>query len=329
MDRRTFISLVAGGCLALASVGRAQQTGKVYRIGVLGAGTAAVYAHRMELFRQALQELGWVNERNVTFDERWADGRYERLPGFATELLGLRVDLILAVGGTPAVEAAMKATRAIPIVFTTVGDPVAQKLVQSVAHPGGNATGLANMATELYSKRLELLREAEPGIKHVALLMNSANSYAAVALLTSHTTSRSLGIQLQAFDARTPEEFDQAFVSMSESGVQGVVVAQDDTLQGNMKQLGGLALKHHLPLVAAGAENGTEIGVLVAYDRNVDANYHRAAAYVDKILKGADPGDLPIEQPTKFFLIVNLKTAKALGITIPQSLLLRADEVIE
>jgi putative ABC transport system substrate-binding protein len=183
-------------CCILISVfpAAAQQLGRVYRIGVLGAGSSAQYSHQMEVFRQALREQGWVNERTVTFYERWADGRYERLPGFTAELLALRVDLIFVTGGTPAVEAAMKATQDIPIVFASIGDAVAEKFVQSMAHPGGNATGLTNMSTELYSKRLALLTEAVPGIKHVALLINGANSNHVAVLSSSQTTSRSLGI---------------------------------------------------------------------------------------------------------------------------------------
>jgi putative ABC transport system substrate-binding protein len=326
MDRRTFIGSVALGIAAAPFAAFGQQPlAKVYRIGVLGAGTAAQYVHPMEVFRQALREQGWVNERTITFDERWADDRYERLPGFAADLLRLKVDLILATGGTPAVEAAMKATREIPIVFPSVGDAVAQKFVQSMARPGGNATGLTNMSAELYSKRLALLKETVPGIKYVALLLNGGNSFAAEALSSSQATSQSLGMQLQAFDARAPEDFEKTFEAMSQASVQAVIIASDVTLLANAKQLGRLALEHRLPLVAA----APEMGVLVAYDRDLDANYRRAAAYVDKILKGAKPGDLPVEQPTRFKLVVNLKTAKALGITIPQSVLLRADEVIQ
>jgi putative ABC transport system substrate-binding protein len=313
-------------CCILMSVFPAagQQPGKVYRIGVLGAGSSAQYSHQMEVFQQALRDLGWVNERAITFDERWADGRYERLPELVAELVALKVDLILASGGTPAVEAAVRATRKIPIVFPTLADPVAEKFVQSMAHPGGNVTGITNMSTELHPKRVALLKDAMPEIRRVALLFNSANSNTAEAVRSSKAASEFLGIQLQVFDVRAPEEFERAFDSMSGSAVQGVVVGEDGVLLGNLKKVGELALKHRLPLVAA----APDMGVLVAYGRDAEANYRRAATYVDKILKGANPGDLPIEQPTKLNLVINLKTANALGLTVPQSLLLRADEVI-
>ena len=311
--------------ITLPPIASAQQPGKIYRIGVLGAGTAAQYAHRMEMFRLALREFGWVDTRAITFDERWADERYERLPRLAAELVALKVDLIFVTGGTPAVEAAMKATREIPIVFSATGDPVAQKLVQSMAHPGGNMTGLALMSSELYGKRLALLVEAVPGIKHVALLTNGANSFSAEALRSSQSASQSLGIQLETFDVRNSQDLEKTFEKMSRAGVQALIVGADPMLSANLKQLGGLALKHRLPLTA----NADDLGVLISYYRDNDAMYRRAATYADKILKGANPGDLSIEQPMKFILTINLKTARALSVTIPQSLLLRADEIIQ
>lgn len=310
--------------LAAPFAALAQQPGKVYRIGVLAAVTNSESEHRLDVFQRALRQLGWTGERAVTFEERSADGHYDRLPRLAAELAALKVDLILAIGGTPAIQAAIAATQTIPIVFPTVGDPVAQKIVQSIGRPGGNATGLTLMS-ELGSKRMALLKEALPGIKHVALLTNGANPYSAGALPSYQTSSRSLGIQLQVFDARAPEDFDNVFNAMSASGIQAVVVVQDATLQLNMKRLGELALKYRLPLATGNAESG----VLVAYEANVDKNYRRAAAYVDKILRGAKPGNLPIEQPTDYVLIINLATAKALGLKIPQSLLMRADEVTQ
>ena len=322
--------LVLGVVLSLYSITLplavdAQRAGKVYRIGVLGAGTAAQNASRMDAFRQGLRELGWVDERAIAFDERWADGHYERLPALAAELVALKDDLILASGGTPAVEAAMKATRRIPIVVGAISDPVAMKIVQSLAHPGGNVTGLTNMASELYPKRLALLAEGMPGIKHVALLVNGANPFSAEALRLSQAAGRSLGIKLEGFDVRDPKDFETTFEKMSHAGAQAVLVGTDSLLLGSVKQLGGLALKHKLPLIAG----NHDVGVLVALNVDNDESYRRAATYVDKILKGAKPADLPMEQPTRFSLIIDLRTAKTLGLTIPQSLLLRADEVIQ
>jgi putative tryptophan/tyrosine transport system substrate-binding protein len=325
MDRRAFISTAALELLAVPLAALAQKSERVYRIGVLGAGTAAQYAHRIEVFRTALRELGWVNKRAIQFDERWADDHYERLPRLAAELVASKVDLIFVTGGTPAVEAAMKATREIPIVFSATGDPVAQQLVQSMAHPGGNATGLALMSSELYGKRLALLLEAMPGLKHVALLINGANSFSAEAVRASQSASRSLSIQLDTFDARDPEDLEKTFERLVRAGVQAVIIGADPMLSANIKQLGGLALRHHLALTA----NIDDVGVLISYYRDNDAMYRRAAAYADRILNGANPGDLSIEQPMKFILVVNLNTAKALGLTIPPSLLLRADEVIQ
>lgn len=317
-----FLSLCPSDIVLAA---QAQQSGRIYRVGVLGAGTAMQHAEDMGVLRQALRELGWTGERAITFEERYADGRYERLSRFAGELVSLKVDLIFATGGTPAIEAAMQATREIPIVFPTVGDPVAQKLVQSLAHPGGNVTGLSNMSAETDAKRLALLKEAVPGTKYVGLLVNGANASTAYFLGLSQAASRSLGIQLETFDIRDSEDLDKAFDKMALAGVQAIVVDDDYTLDLSLGKLGTLALKHKLPLMAV----DDETGVLITYGRDTPALYRRAAAYVDKILQGADPGNLPIEQPTKFRLVINLKTARLLGLTVPQALLLRADDVIQ
>lgn len=315
--------LLAFGAAPLAA--EAQRVGKVYRIGVLGVATAAQSAEEMSVFRQALRELGWVNVRAINFEERYADGRYERLPRLAAELVALKVDVIFADGGTPAVQAAMKATREIPIVFSSVGDPVVQKIVQSLAHPGGNVTDFSMMSAEMALKRTALLKEAVPGIKHVAFLVNGANPATAYYVPILQAASQSLGIQLEIFDILDFEDVEKAFEKMSRAGVQAVRVQDEQKFTVNLKQLGMLALKHRLPMTAA----DDEMGVLLTYSPDTPALYRQAAAQVDKILKGANPGDLPIEQPTKFRLVINLKTANALGLTIPQTLLLRADEVIQ
>jgi putative tryptophan/tyrosine transport system substrate-binding protein len=304
-------------------VAEAQQAGKVYRIGVLAAGTAAQHAPGIRLLREGLRERGWVNEIAITLHERYADGRYERLPQLAAELVALKVDLIFAAGGTPAIEAAMKATRSIPIVFPTVGDPVAQKIVQSLAHPGGNVTGLSNMGPETSAKQLELFRDAVPGVKRVGLLVNGTNAATPYLIRLSQTAGQSLGIQVETFDVRDSED-TTTFEKISRAGVQALIIFDDYALNQKVEQFGGLALKYRLPMMAT----GDTTGVLLAYSFDVEAQYRRAAHYVDRILKGAKPADLPIEQPAKFVLVVNLKTAKELGLTIPQSILVRADEII-
>jgi putative tryptophan/tyrosine transport system substrate-binding protein len=327
MNRRhAGLALLLGQLSSCAAprAAEAQRAGKVYRIGVLGLQTAAESAEDMGVFRQALRELGWVNERAIKFEERYVDGHYERAPRLAAELVGLKVDLIFADGGTPVVEAAMKATREIPIVFSSVGDPVTQKLVKSLAHPGGNVTGFSIMSGETFTRKMALLKEAVPGIKRVAYLLNSANSAGAYFLPVGRTASQSLGIQLEPFDIRDFEDLDKAFEKMSRAGVQAIMVMNDTALNSKLKQIGMLALTHRLPMTAGEDENG----VLLTYNQDAPALYRQAAAQVDKILRGANPGDVPVEQPTKFRLVINLRTATALGLTIPQSLLLQADELI-
>jgi putative ABC transport system substrate-binding protein len=324
--RRAGLALLLGQAswCAASRAGVARPVGKAPRVGVLGMQSAAESAEDMGVFRQALRELGWVNERAIEFEERYADGHYDRLPPLAAELVALKVDLLFADGGTPAVLAAMKATRDIPIVFSTVGDPVTQKIVRSLAHPGGNVTGFSMMSGETFAKKMALLKEAVPGIERVAYLLNSANPAGAYFLPIGRAAGQSLGIQLEPFDARDFEDFDRAFEKMSRAGVQAVMVMNDIELNANLKQLGRLALMHRLPMTAG--EDG--MGVLLTYNMEAPALYRQAAAHVDKILKGANPGDLPVEQPMRFRLVVNLRTAEALGLTIPQSLLLQASEVI-
>lgn len=230
---------------------------------MLGVSTAAQSAEFIGAFRQALRELGWVKERAIIFEERYADGRYERLPQLAAGLVALKVDVIFANGGTPAVQAAMKATREIPIVFSSVGDPVAQRIVKSLAHPGGNVTGFSLMATDLILKRAALLNEAVPGLKHVAFLVNGANPSTAYFVPILQAASQSLGIQLEIFDILDFEDFEKAFEKMSRAGVQAVRVQDDNKLQVNTKQLGMLALKHRLPMTAV----DDEVGVLLVPKR--------------------------------------------------------------
>ncbi len=318
--------LVGLFCLFAATlVAAVKPAEKVFRIGVVGVSTAAEAAANMRVFRQALRELGWVNERAILFEERYADGHYEKLPQLAAEIVALKVDLILADGGTPAVQAAMKATRQIPIVFSSVGDPVGQKIVQSLAHPRGNVTGFSMMSAETSIKKTTLLNEAVPGIKRIAYVVNGANAGTAALRPIIQAAIQSLGIQVEVFDIRDFENVEKAFEQISRADVQAVRLHDDYTLNENLKKIGMLALKYRLPMTAG----EDEMGVLLTYNQDSPELYRRVATHVDKILKGANPGDLPVEQPTKFRLVINLRTAKALGLTIPQSLLLRADEVIQ
>jgi putative ABC transport system substrate-binding protein len=327
MYRRTFFAssiLLVAGSIRVSSAAFAQQAGKTYRIGILGIGSAAQYASRMNAFRKGLQDLGWASNQ-IAFYERWAGGHYEQSSALATELVALNVDVILATGGTPSAEAAMKATSTIPIVFAVVNDPVGEKIVQSLAHPGGNITGVTNMGDELYPKRLALVNEAVPGVKRVLYVANGANPTSLETTRLSQLAGQNFGIQVEAFDVRDARDFERAFENASRRESQAVVAGADTLFLGGAKELGGLALRYRLPLISG----FHDVGVLLAYNVDYDERYGRAAAYVDKILKGAKPGDLPVEQPAKFKLIVDLKTAKALGITLPQSLVLRADEVIQ
>jgi len=311
-------------CAATLAPG-AKPVEKVFRIGVLGVSTAAEAAANMGVFRQTLRELGWVGKRAIVFEERYAEGQFERLPQLAAELVALKVDLILADSGTPGLRAAMKVTRQVPIVFSSVGDPVGQGLIQSLAHPGGNVTGFSIMAAELSIKKTTLLIEALPGIRRIAFVMNSANPATPYFAPIIQAAIQSSGIQLEVFDIRDFETLEKAFERMSRVGFQAVRLQDDYVFSANLKQIGILALKYRLPLMAG----DDEMGVLLTYNQDSPALFRQVATQVDKILKGANPGDLPVEQPTKFRLVINLRTAKALGVTIPQTLLLRADEVIQ
>jgi putative ABC transport system substrate-binding protein len=279
----------------------------------------------MGVFRQTLRELGWVGERAIVFEERYADGHFERLPQLAAELVALQVDLILADSGTPGLRAAMKMTRQVPIVFSSAGDPVGQGLIQSLAHPGGNVTGFSIMAAELSIKKTTLLIEALSGIRRIAFVVNSANPATPYFAPTIKAAIQSFGIEFEVFDIREFETLEKVFEKISRAGFQAVRLQDDYAFSANLKQIGMLALKYRLPMMAG----DDEMGVLLTYTQDSPALFRQVAIQVDKILKGASPGDLPVEQPTKFRLAINLRTAKALGLAIPQALLLRADEVIQ
>ena len=300
-----------------------QPPGKTARIGFLGD----VPAFLDEAFRQGLRELGYVDGQNIAIEHRAAEWKYERLPGLAADLVRLKVDVIVAASPS-ATEAAKQATRTIPIVFTVSGDPVAEGFVASLARPGGNITGLATISPELVGKQLEMLKTVAPKVSRVAVLHNPNQPGHPGAVRQAEGAARALGMQLQILGARNPAEIEAAFAAMSSQRAGGVLVLRDAFFRAQRAQIVTLAAKSRLPAVY-GLREEAEAGGLMAYGASVPQLFRRAAAYVDKILKGAKPADLPVEQPTKFELVINLKTAKALGLTIPQSLLLRADRIIQ
>jgi putative ABC transport system substrate-binding protein len=326
MDRRAFISGITVGFLA-APLAAEAQPGKVHRIGYLSSGPSTSNLYR-GAFQQNLRELGWVEGQNIVTDYRFAEGRLDRLPDLAAELVRLKVDVIVA-SPTPAAVAAKNATGTIPIVAWGLGDPVGLGLVASLARPGGNITGVSySVGMDTFGKGLELLREAIPNVRRVAVLSNPANPAHRLAIDNVKRAARSLGLQLQLLEARGPNEFDAAFAAMAKERVAAVLVLADGVFVFQRAPLAELAVKNRLPSMHGTRENA-EAGGLMSYGpSNLDA-LRRAASFVDKVLKGANPADLPIEQPTKFELVINLKTAKALGLTIPPSLLQRADQVIE
>jgi putative ABC transport system substrate-binding protein len=316
MERRTFLAGTGAVLLAAPLAAKAQQAGKVARIGVLGT--------KSEAFLQGLRDLGYVEGRNVVIEYRLDEGKPERLPALAAELVALRVDVIVTAGTVQAL-AAKQATTTLPIVFTQVGDPVASGLVTSLRRPGGNATGLSTLAPELVGKCLEQLKQAVPGVRWVSVLRDDTGE---ILLKEAKVAARALGVQLQVVKAREPAEFDRAFSDMTRARAGALAVLPTAMFFRERRRLVDLAAKNRLPTVFPYREF-VDAGGLMAYGPNLADLSRRGATYVDKILKGAKPGDLPVEQPTKFDLVINLKTAKALGLTIPPSLLGRADEVIQ
>jgi putative ABC transport system substrate-binding protein len=326
--RRKFLGTLAGGLLAAPLAAEAQQAAKVARIGWL-ANTAAL-PHLREAFLQGLRDLGYVEGRNVVIEYRNAEGKSDRLPALAAELVALKVDVIVAPP-TVAALAAKHATKTIPIVFAGAADPVTDGLVTSLARPGGNVTGLSSLTPELVGKRLEQLTQAVPGVTRVAALWQPGGAGERTdrdTLKGADVAARALGVRLQVVDARGPEDFDRAFSDMTRARAGALTVLGSAMFNSERRRLVNLAAKHRLPAVYQWREF-VDTGGLMSYGANLADLNRRAAVYVDKILKGAKPGDLPVEQPTKFELAINLKTAKALGLTIPQSVLGRADEVIQ
>jgi putative ABC transport system substrate-binding protein len=329
MERREFLGTMTGGLLAAPLSAEAQQATKVARIGYLATNLAG-NPHGREAVRQGLRDLGYVEGRNVVIEYRDAEGKLERLPALAAELVALKVDVIVTAS-TAAALAAKQATRTLPIVFAVAADPVADGLVTSLARPGGNVTGLSLLFPELVGKGLEHLKRAVPRVSRVAVLWQPGTYGERTEkdlLKEAEVAARALGVRLQVVEARSPADFDRAFSDMTRARAGALTVLGGGMFFGERRRLVDLAAKNRLPAVYPQREY-VDAGGLMAYGPSLADMYRRAATYVDKILKGAKPADLPVEQPSKFELVINLKTAKALGLTIPPSVLGRADQVIE
>jgi len=323
-NAKKFLLLIfALAILAAPVAAEAQQAGRIPRIGVLGNSPSPPW----EALRRGLRDLGYVESQTIAIEWRFTQGKVERAPALAEELVRLKVDVIVT-SSMPVIRAVKQATGTIPIVMAGSFDPVGAGLVTSLARPGGNVTGLAEMATELVGKRVELLREAVPGVSRLAVLLGPPAPADPLFLREAEVAARALHIELQVLRARDPGEFDSAFAAMTRERASAVLVLQHPAFFPRRTLLAEFAVKHRLPTMHAFREF-VEAGMLMSYGANLEAMFQRAAFYVDRILKGARPGDLPVEQPTKFELVVNLKTAKALGLTIPQSVLIRADQVIQ
>jgi putative ABC transport system substrate-binding protein len=326
--RRAFLlAAAAWPALAWAGAVRAQAPAKVRRIGLLSQYSPSDTAPLHQAFRLGLRNLGWIEGKNISIEYRYAEGRADRLPDLAADLVRLKVEVIVASASTAAL-AAQEATRAIPIVMASGGDPVAFGLVGSLARPGGNVTGLSQMTTEMAGKRLELLREMVPKLSRVAVLWDPQVAGSTLSWKELQLPARQLGVQLHSLEVRSPNDFDQAFEDATRARAGALFITQAPVITTNLKRIAGLAAKSRLPTIFHLSEFA-DAGGLVAYGADRADMYRRAATYVDKILKGAKPSDLPIDQATRFELVINLKTAKAIGLTIPQSVLFRADRVIE
>jgi putative ABC transport system substrate-binding protein len=326
VKRRKFITLLSGAAVAWPLVARAQQAGRLPTIGVLGGATPSAESQRVTALVQRLQELGWIEGRTVTMEYRWAEGRNARLAEIATEFVHLGVDVIFATGTAPAL-AAKQVTSVIPIVFPFAGDPVGTGLVASLARPGGNVTGMSNQATDLAAKRIELLRELVSHLRRLAVLANGSYPAATMEKSEVETAARTLGLEVFAAEVRESKDIPPAFEEVK-SKADALFLVGDPLMTANRGQVTSLALATRLPTIYVHREY-VEAGGLVSYGANFSDLFRRAADVVDKILRGAKPSDIPVEQPTKFELAINLKTAKALGLEVPPTLLARADEVIE
>jgi ABC-type uncharacterized transport system substrate-binding protein len=325
MRRRDFVALLGGAAASLPLAALAQQA-KMARIGFLGLVSASSQRNPVAALRAGLRDLGWVEGRNILIEFRWAEGNYERLPALAEELVRLRVDVLVTHGAAGAL-AAKNASSTVPIVITAVGDMLSLGLVSSLSRPGGNITGSSLFVAEHTAKRLELIKEAIPSLTKVAVLLNPGNVATQFVLSEIEGVAKASNVELRAYEARQPSDFERVFAAMADQHIGALVVHEDTMLNANANALAVFAAARRLP--SCGFPEFVRSGGLLAYGINFADMDYRAAAFVDKILKGANPGDLPVERSTKFNVIVNLQTAKALGITLPTSILLRADEVIE
>jgi putative tryptophan/tyrosine transport system substrate-binding protein len=329
MRRREFITLLGGAAafVSLPFAAHAQQSRKVPRIGVLLPGTPASFSLRTKAFLEGLRDLGYLEGQTIEIEWKWGQDRVEGLPELAAELVRRNVEVIVT-GGTPAAKALKGATGTIPIVMAIIGDPVAAGLVDSLARPGGNATGFSIVAPDLSGKRLELLREIVPDVSPVAVMLNTRNPQSQFELKETQTAARALGLRLHPIQVSPDDTLEQAFAAMSNASARTLIILTDPIFFSQRKSIVDLAARHRLPAMYFFQEFAKE-GGLVSYGPSDLDLYRRSATYVDRILKGAKAGELPVEQPTKFELVINLKTAKAIGLDIPPMLLARADEVIE
>jgi putative tryptophan/tyrosine transport system substrate-binding protein len=328
MRRRDFITLVGGAAVAWPHAARAQQTGKVLRIGYLGASSASLERRDLDALRQTLRDLGHVEGENITIECRWAEGDDSRLPGLAVELVHLKVDVIVTEG-TPGTRAAKQATSTIPIVFASAGDPVKSGFVASYAQPGGNVTGFTILGPGLEAKRLQILKDVVPGLSRVAVMWNSANPTIVAYYQQTQAGAAALGVTLQpVVEVRGVDDFERAFSTIGGTRPDALVVLADRFLLGHRKEIVAFAASRRLPGMYPYREYVTAGGLLSYAPSDID-QFSRTAGYVDKILRGAKPADLPVQDPIKFELVINLKTANALGLTMPHDLLVLADEVIE
>jgi ABC-type uncharacterized transport system substrate-binding protein len=325
MNRREFIRLL-GGAATVPITARAQQASKPPTIGYIGQSTAVAEAQRLAAFVQRLRELGWTEGRTVAIEYRWAEGSTGRLAAITTEFVRLKVDVIVTQG-TSIVLAAKQVTSDVPIVFASAGDPLGTGLVANLARPGGNVTGLSSQSSDSVGKRFELLREIVPNLRRLALLGNVDSSFAVLEMGEVQSAARMLGLEVTTLEIRRSEDIAPTFAALKDRA-DALYVATDPLTLTHRTQIHTFALAARLPTTTAFREF-VQSGILMSYGSNLPSQYRRAAEYVDKILRGAQPGDLPVEQPTKFDLVINLTTAKALGLTVPLSLLARADEVIE
>jgi putative ABC transport system substrate-binding protein len=326
MRRREFITLLGGAAAWWPLAAWAQQPAKLPTIGYLGPNTRSLDSQRLVAFVERLRELGWIEGRTIAIEYRWAEGRNDRLAETVAEFVRRKVDVIVT-SATPPTVAAKQATSAIPIVFASVGDPVGAGVVESLARPGGNATGLSLQQPEAAGKRLELLREVIPGLRRLAIMANSGNASAVLDMREAQTTARTLGLEAVTSEVRQSEDIAPAFDALR-GRAEALYVCNDPLATTNRVRINTLALGMRLPTMFIAREY-VEAGGLMSYGANFLDLYRRTAELVDKVLRGAKPADLPVEQPTKFDLVINLTTAKALDLTIPSSLLVRADEVIE